>query len=64
MLRRLLLTRQAVWGTVFLSLGAGLLMLHKARFAPKLRYGMDVALLTFAVVAVPGAAGGSSVPWE
>jgi len=49
---------------VFLSLGAGLLMLHKARLAPKLRYGMDVALLTFAVVAVPGAASGSRAPWE
>lgn len=45
---------QAAWGTVFLSLGGGLLMLHKARF-PKLRYGWDVALLTYAVVSVPGA---------
>ncbi|KAK9838506.1 hypothetical protein WJX81_003780 [Elliptochloris bilobata] len=45
--------KTAVWGSVFLSLGGGLLMLQKARF-PKLRYACDVALLTYVVVSVPG----------
>lgn len=49
---------QAVWGSVLLAIGAGLLMLQKARFH-KLRYASDVALLTYVVVSVPGAP-----PWS
>ena len=45
---------QAVWGSVLLAVGAGLLMLQKARWR-KLRYACDVALLTYVVVSVPGA---------
>ena len=44
----------AVWGSVLLALGAGLLMLQKAGFK-KLRYSADIALLIYVLVSVPGA---------
>lgn len=46
---------QSCWATFLMALVGFGLVLNKERF-PKLAYGINIALLTFPIVAIPGEA--------